>query len=180
MIWEAISAVATAFTGIVIAVTVLVGSRQLRAMNRQLEHFQGATQLDGTLKVYEIFRSQQFQEAQHFVFNELTDRLRDERYRSDAENVSNLDLSVHKERFLLHMYEEIGALVRHKLLNSDVIYDVYSSLIIGAWKRLNDLITVQRQNYGGDELWENFEYLYRGAMRAEALSANGTDASRSI
>ncbi len=125
-------------------------------MNRQLEHFQSATQLDGALKVYEIFRSRQFQEAQHFVFNELGDRLRDECYRCDAENVSNLDFSVHKERFLLHTYEEVGALVRHKLLNSDVIYDVFHSLIIGAWKRLNDLIAIQRQNYGGDELWENY------------------------
>jgi hypothetical protein len=178
--WEAISAVATVFTGIVIAVTVLVGSRQLRAMNRQLEHFQSATQLDGTLKVYEILIGRQFQEAQHFVFNELSDRLRDERYRSDAENVSNLDLSLHKERFLLHVFEEIGALVRHKLLNSDVIYDVFSSLIIGAWNRMSQLIAVQRQNYGGDELWENFEYLYRGAMQAEALPAPGTRTSSSI
>jgi hypothetical protein len=53
--WEIVSAVATALTGIIILVTVVLGSHQLRVTNRQLEQLQRATQLEGTMKIFEDF-----------------------------------------------------------------------------------------------------------------------------
>jgi len=44
-----------------------------------------------------------------------------------------------------------------------VIFDLNGPMIIGAWKRLIGLIDVQREAFGDDSLWSNFEYLYRGA-----------------
>lgn len=163
--WEALTAIGTMFTGAVIFVTVLVGARQLRVMNQQLQQLQQSTQLEGTMKVFEIFRSQKFREATHFVFAEFAQRMQDEKFRADAGRLRGVDENVHKERDVMRTYEEIGTYIRHVQLNGDPIYDLHGPLIIGAWTRLLEVVKRQREAYGGTELWENFEYLYTQAQK---------------
>lgn len=165
MVWEALTAVGTVFTGLVILVTVLLGARQLRATTRQLEQLQRATQLDGTMRIFEVIRDPRFREAQRFVFADLAERLQDEQFRRDAERVGGVSVEIHKERLLLETFEEVGTYVKHGLLSGDAIYDLIGPVIIGSWKRLRDLIAAQRRVYGGNELWENYEFLYDQAKR---------------
>jgi hypothetical protein len=163
--WEALTAIGTIFTGLVILVTVVLGSRQLRATNQQLQQLQQATQLEGTMRIFDVLRGQHFREAHRFVYGELTERMKDERFRAEVERISGVDPDMHKERTMMTTYEEIGTYVRHMQLDGDPIYDFHGPVIIGAWNRLREVIDIQRRAYGDTSLWENFEYLYTQAKR---------------
>src|SRR5690348_9536417 len=71
MTWEAVSALAAVFTGLIIAATVIVGVRQLRLTQETLEHLRRATQLEGAMKIYADLNSPEFRESQLFVLNDL-------------------------------------------------------------------------------------------------------------
>ncbi|HMD02517.1 MAG TPA: hypothetical protein VKG44_06070 [Candidatus Baltobacteraceae bacterium] len=58
--WEAVTAIATAVTAIVIAATVAVGYRQIRLAAAQVEHLRRSTQLDGTMKVFSELGTPEF------------------------------------------------------------------------------------------------------------------------
>ena len=76
--WEVVSAVATALTGIIILVTVILGSHQLRLTNEQLKQLRRATQLEGTMRIFEVLRGPQFADALHFVSTEFVERMKDD------------------------------------------------------------------------------------------------------
>lgn len=168
MDWEALSAIGTALTALIILATVMLGARQLRATNDQLEQLRHATQLDGTMRIFDTLRSENVSQALRFVMAELEDRLKDETYRQEAEKPGGVDSVTHKERIIFTVFEEVGTYVRHGLVNGDVIYDLYSSVIIGCWRRLSPLVGVQRVAFGDDQLWANFEFLCEGAKVWEA------------
>jgi hypothetical protein len=168
--WEIVSAVATAFTGVVIFVTVVLGSRQLRITNQQLQQLQRATQLEGTMTIFEMLRGPQFQEAWRFVVSDLDERMKDEKFKDEAERVSGVDVSVHKERFLMRTYEEIGTYVRHGLVSGEPFFEYGGAVIVEAWERLSGLVTAIRK-YGNKKLWVNFEYLYTQAKRYDEATA---------
>lgn len=165
MTWEALTALGTVFTGLVILVTVLIGARQLRAATQQLEQLQRSTQLDGTMRIFDVLRSSAFVEAQRFVFADLEQRLKDDAFRREAEQLGSIDHATHPERILLNTFEEIGTYVKHALLDGNAVYDYTGPVIIGGWKRLRGVVDAQRKIYGGNELWENFEFLYNEAVR---------------
>jgi hypothetical protein len=161
--WEVVSAVATALTAVIILVTVILGSRQLRLTNEQLKQLRRATQLEGTMRIFEVLRGAQFAEALHFVSTEFAQRMKDERFRREA-LASGADVSVHKERFVLRTYEEIGTYVRHGLLSGEPFLDYGGGVVVDAWERLSDLVAASRR-HGNAQLWTNFEYLHDQAAR---------------
>ena len=75
--WEAVTAISTALTAIVIAATVAVGYRQIRLANEQLEHFRRSTQLDGTMKVFAELGTPEMRAARLFVEKQLAQRMQD-------------------------------------------------------------------------------------------------------
>jgi hypothetical protein len=174
--WEIVSAVATALTGIIILVTVVLGSHQLRVTNRQLEQLQRATQLEGTMKIFEVLRGPQFQEAWRFLSTDFERRMKDEEFRSEAERISGVDVTLHKERFVMRTYEEIGTYVRHGLLSGKPFFDYGGAVLVDAWERLSDVVAAHRRR-GGENYWMNFEYLYIQAKKRPTKS-NHTDRLR--
>jgi hypothetical protein len=167
MNWEALSAIGTAVTALIFLATVVLGARQLRATNDQLAHLRRATQLDGTMRIFEALRSERVSGAVQFVMAELEDRLKDDAYRREAEKPGGVDATTHKERIVFNAFEEVGTYVRHGLVNGSVIYDFYSSVIIGCWRRMAPLVEAQRAIYGDDQLWSNFEFLCQGSKAWE-------------
>ena len=96
--WEALTAIATAVTAIVIAATVAVGYRQIRLTGDQLEHLRRSTQLDGTMKAFADLETPEFRSARMFVENELASRMQDAHFRDDLLlPFQALDESEHKE-----------------------------------------------------------------------------------
>jgi hypothetical protein len=80
MSWEALTAIATAFTGIVIAATVVVGARQLSLTRDTLDELRRATQLEGTMRVLDDLMGPEFRAAMLFVTNELPQKCKTNRF----------------------------------------------------------------------------------------------------
>lgn len=177
--WGAVSAVATAFTGIVVAVTVIVGVRQLRLTAVQLEQLRRATQLDGAMRVFDIFQSPTYIRARRFVATDLPTRLQDEAYRREVtlgHIFTRQPEAVHEELFILRTYEAIGSYVERGLLDREVIMDTSAISIIVSWLHLLEVIAIQRRALQ-PRMWENFERIYQGAVAwfVERAGSEGYD-----
>ena len=164
MNWEALSAIGTIFTGLIILLTVILGARQLKAATAQVDHLRRATQLEGAMEIFALTRGPRFSDAYRFVLQELPDLLNDEEFRRGA-LARGTDSAIHKELYILQLFEELGTYVKHGLLDGDVIYDALSGTIKESWQGLRELVRLQRQAWEDERFYENFEYVYNEVMR---------------
>lgn len=117
--WDALTAVSTAVTAIVIAATVAVGYRQIRLARDQLAHLRSSTQLDGTMRLFSELETPQFRAARSFVENELGTRMQDATFRDEQLlPFDALDEDRHKELLVAGTFEKIGTYARHGLLDT--------------------------------------------------------------
>jgi hypothetical protein len=165
VIWQAITAIATAVTAIVIAATVAVGYRQIRLTRDQLEHFRRSTQLDGTMKAYAEFDTPEFRAARLFVENELPERMKDERFREEILlPFQALDEKEHQELCIAQTFEKIGTYARHGLLDTVLMADYCGPLIREMWQQLERCGYFELRRRNNPYSLENFEFLYDKAM----------------
>jgi hypothetical protein len=172
MNWEAVTAISTAGTGLVILLTVVFAAKQVQAMNEQskafaaqLEHLRLATQLDGTLAIFDELLSPELMVAYRFVMNEYGERMKDPRFHAEAlEDAPDLD--VHQERKMLRHMERVATLIKNELLDARVLLDYASDFIILNWEKLEPLVLEHRQVTGSAGLWRKFEFI---AMKARLL-----------
>jgi hypothetical protein len=165
MNWEALSAISSAFTALVFVLTAIYAARQVAVLNEQskalaaqLEHLRRATQLDGTLAVFELLMSPDFLEPYRFVLNDFEERLRDPVFHAEAMSFAP-DPGTHKERQVMRHMERIGTLVKNDLLDADVMLDFAADVVAQTWSKLKPLAVEQRQTFGVESMWENFEML---------------------
>lgn len=158
MSWEAVTALATLFTGVVILATVGVGLVQLAELRR-------ATQLQGVMEVANMFGETEFLEALRFVRYEF-----EERFKNDAqfrdEFFSPLGATAaHPEHRVLMVFELVGTYIKHGLVNGDAVFDLASPRILRAWERLAPPVLALREMRGNPLAWENAEYLARESSK---------------
>jgi len=163
--WEALTAISTALTGLVILLTVLFAARQVRALNEQskamgaqIEHLRRATQLTGTLAIFDEIMTEEIAGATRFVVREFDEKMKDERFHAEALERAP-DWTVHKEVLILRHFERIGTLVKNGLVDADVLLDFMGIFIRENWRHVRPLALEQRKLRGEPALWENFEYL---------------------
>ena len=163
--WNAVSAVGTVLTGVVVAVTALFGFRQLRLTRVQLEQLRRATQLDGAMKIFDDLQSPTYVEGRHFVATELPKYLEDPIFRKEVELgmiwTENPD-TIHHEQFILRTFETIVSHVQRGLLDREVIVDTAAIPILLAWEHLSGVVELQRGTIH-PRMWENFEKLHDAA-----------------
>jgi hypothetical protein len=169
--WEALTAISTAATALVILVTAVYAARQVRAMNAQskamtaqIDHLRRATQLSGIMAIFDEWQSPHLRESYSFVMTEFTERMKDEQFHAEAVGPSPRD-DVHKEVLVLRDMERVGTLVKTGLLDTDALFEYASFYMTQLWQRLEPLVRDQRRLSGNEGYWENFEYLAAGAKR---------------
>jgi hypothetical protein len=163
--WEALTAISTAITAIVIAATVAVGYRQIRLAGDQLEHLRRTTQLDGTMKVFAELGTPEFRAARLFVENEIASRMQDARFRDELLlPFQALDEDEHKEILVAQTFEKIGTYARHGLLDTVLIADYCGPLIREMWQKLETCGYFESRRRNNPYSLENFEFLYDAAM----------------
>jgi hypothetical protein len=169
--WEALTAISTAATALVILITAIYAARQVRAMNEQskamsahLDHLRRATQLSGIMAIFDEWQSPQLRDSYNFVMTEFTERMKDEQFHAEAVTRSP-SVEVHKELAVLRDGERIGTLVKTGLLDSDALFEYAGLYMYEIWQRMEPLVREQRLRLGNNDLWENFEYLALGARR---------------
>lgn len=156
MTWEAVSALATLFTGVVILATVAVGLVQLAELRR-------ATQLEGVVKVAEMFGTPEFLEGLRFVRYEFEDRFRDDAAFREEFLTPQGKTAAHPEHKVLMVLELVGAFIKHGLVNGDAVFDLASIRIVRAWQHLAAPVATLRESRGSPLAWENAEFLARQA-----------------
>ncbi len=164
MSWEAVTAISTALTAIVIAATVAVGYRQIRLANDQLEHFRRSTQLDGTMKVFAELGTSEMRRARLFVEKDLGRHMQDANFRDELINPQALDEKEHQELIVTQMFEKIGTYARHGLLDTVLIADFCGPLIRDMWQSLERCGYFEARRRANPYSLENFEFLSVGAM----------------
>jgi hypothetical protein len=170
MNWEAISAISAAITALVILATAIYAARQVQALNAQIDHLRRATQLDGTLAVFDEIFSADFMTAYRFVLNDFESRIHEEAFHAEALERAP-DTDVHKERQVMRHMERIGTLIRNELLDAEVVIDFGRDIITQTWKRLKPLVLEQRRYLNDYQMWENFEYMAHEVERVDARTA---------
>lgn len=127
MTWEAISALSSVVTGLVIVLTVVFAARQVRILAAQNEDAHRANQLDGMLRIFQLLDTPEFNAARHHVLTELPALLDDpayiERLRSPG---SMAGLPWYN---LLFVLEEMGVFIRFGYLEGPPFYYNYSGII---------------------------------------------------
>ena len=82
--WGAVTALSTAASAVIIAVTVIVGFRQVRLTGVQLDNLRRATQLEGLMKVFDDLHNPTYLRARQFVATELSKKLAEPGFREEV------------------------------------------------------------------------------------------------
>jgi hypothetical protein len=156
--WEAVSAIGSLASVVVIAVTVVVGARQLRVTQRQLEQLRGATQLEGTLTIFADLTTPEFFAAARFTISRLAAKMRDDAFRREVAVIGLAEDGDHPELLVLRTFERVGTYVKHGLLDGAIVYDYAGPVIRETWSALVEVVEIHRRT-GGTGTWENFQHL---------------------
>lgn len=157
---EAVTAWATVGTMLVIGASALAALIQLR-------HMRAGNQLEALLTLERDFRAPEVQAALRYVQERLPERMDDPQYRAELAGIGFIDTGAHPELIVCNWFNEIGALLKHRLVTEDTFMDLFARLIRYCWKRLEPVVAVMRRSRGGYQ-YHDFEYL---AIRAEAWLA---------
>ena len=158
MDWQAVAAVASLLSAAVIAVSAVFALRQVNQLSR-------AAQLDGTMRIFAHFTDQRFIEARNFVFNELSQKLKDPVFVQEIRTYRNVDLTRHPEYRVLIFLQLVGSLVKHHLVDGPGIYEFAQYSIVKSWEVLEPVVQLQRESLKNPYMWGGADFLYEGANR---------------
>ena len=163
---EWLTAIGTLGTFVVIAASAMAALVQLR-------HMRASNQLSAITELFEIFESPAFQDARRFVNHEFPQLMQDPENRKRA-----MEAPIPKEfeqaRMILGFFENVGTLVKRGIIDADILFDLWSPIIIGLWQRLSGFVVSTRALRGNPALYENFEYLTARAQTWMATHATGS------
>jgi hypothetical protein len=165
MSWEAISAVSTLGTLIVITVTAIAAAIQLR-------HMRSANHISTALGFMDKWATPEYRALINYVTLELEGKLKDPAYRESLMRIP-ADRIKHPEIAMLDMWEQMGSLVKLGAVPEDAYFETASAICLMMWERLKPVIAIMRRRRG-DEVYDNFEYVAARAMRWEAKHPDGT------
>lgn len=170
--WEALAAIGSILSAVVIALTVIFAARQVRATFEQLEQVRKATQFEAARTVLLDLADPAFVDAYRFVVNDLEAKLAEPSFRHELALVGTADDTVHKEIVILRAFDRIGTYVRFGLVAGDVVYATYAPRIIVSHARLAEVMAAHRE-IAGPLLYRNFDHLHEDCRRW--LKASGWD-----
>ena len=149
MTWEALAAVATVVTAMVITITAVAAIVQLR-------HLRIGNQLEALLTILQMPYQPVIRESLDFVRHDLPDKMKDLAFMKALESGGQVDRTVHKELWVCDYYERIGSFVKQGLISKELYLDNSSPELL--WNLVEPVVAVMRRARG-PYVYENFEYL---------------------
>jgi hypothetical protein len=152
---ELVNSLATFGTFVVIAATAIAALVQLR-------HARGSNQIAALNEIRETMETPDFQAARHFVMFDLSAKLQDPAFRYQVDHPSARTDETRRLMAMIarlaNFYENIGVLVKTGFVEKDLVVEIQSGMLIGAWERVAPVVAIYRRTEGSG-IWENFEYL---------------------
>jgi hypothetical protein len=149
MSWEALTAVVSVASVVVLAAAAIAAVIQIR-------HLRAGNQLEGFLEVSRELESPELLTARAFVELELADRLKDGVYREELVS-GTFDLMRHPEVRIANFWEKMGALIRHGVLDAPLFFDFFAHRCALRWEQLRPVVELMRQRDAF--LWVDFEHI---------------------
>lgn len=170
--WNAITAIATVASAVIVAATVVLGARQIAHAREQLTQLRKATQLDGTLTIFNELATKEHAACLRYVMHELDAAMTDEAYRNEAGDPWSP--RAHPEIEYLRRMERLAVIVNYGLLESEPLLDMLTPTYLHAWEKLVDsgVIAEQRCRRGPHQ-WRNAERLYLASRAFYERAAGG-------
>jgi len=156
MTWEAFSAISTAFTGLVIMATVIIGVRQARAALEQIAETHRATQLDGMMRVFELFDDERFIRGRQYILHELPVKMAEPGFEEYLRTTFSADFPWTRTMGTL---ERVAVFIRLGLLEGEPFYYNWANMIILTWRNLRPLVDLQRTVQDNPYLWKDMEWM---------------------
>ena len=167
MSWEALTALSTAFTGLVILFTVLVGWHQMRVAAEQSLQAHRATQLDGMMRIFDQFDAAAFIDARRYIMTELAAAME----RPDFDELLGQPQTPWMPA--LRTLERMGVYIKMGLLDAEPFYYHVGFPIMMLTRRLQPLIERQRVLMDNPYLWKDTERLGRDLRKWAAEFMRG-------
>jgi hypothetical protein len=71
----------------------------------------------------------------------------------------------HVGSFVFYFYDEVGILLRHKLIDEALAYDMFGNSLFQMWEKVRPIIYEARRRSNDSTIYENWEYVYRRLVR---------------
>ncbi len=144
----------------------IVGATAIAALV-QLRHLRAANQINAMLSVVTALDAEPVRAAGTLARQKLGSAMDDTSFRelivarvrgkSQPDVEQQLSDVGHAARLVCNSYEELGILVKHHIVATDIILDRYSFVILRTWKEMQLFVGLVREASGRDDVWENFE-----------------------
>jgi len=129
----------------------------------EMRHQTRLRQTDLIMRLYSVFGSPEFGESyQEILTTEITDTDYLAKSPNDASNKIKISM-----RTQAAFYEGVGVLLHRKLIDIDLVDDLFSAAILQAWEKLEPIIKTTRERRKRPQIWEWFEYLYYEVKKRE-------------
>ncbi len=154
-----------------IAMLLVFGGTAAAAL-LQIRHLRASNELDALLRITEQLRGNELQDAFKYVQTELDAKVADTDYRRELSRRGFVDSNRHPEMNVCNWFNEVGTLVKNRLIDESTFLDLFSRLVTYYWMRLSPVIALLRRERGSGQ-YENFEYLAMLAARWQAKHPDG-------
>jgi hypothetical protein len=138
----------------------------------QIRHLRASNELDALLRITEQLRATDLQDAFRYVQTELDAKVAEPAYRRELGRRGFIDARKHPEMNVCNWFNEVGTLVKNRLIDERTFLDLFSRLVTYYWSRLEPVMALLRRERGSGQ-YENFEYLAMLAERWQARHPNG-------
>ncbi|MBV8601187.1 MAG: hypothetical protein JO359_06425 [Candidatus Eremiobacteraeota bacterium] len=155
-----LNTIASLLTVTIVATTALAALVQMR-------HLRAGNQINAVLTIGEKLGSRQFSDALTLVNSRMEELLADPAFRdheiarfrqAPPPVASESHLEMHRAAiFVGNTLDEIGLLIKNRIVDPRLMVDQYCAIAIGAWKRLESYTALGR-DASSAETWDNFEY----------------------
>jgi hypothetical protein len=147
----------TAVSIVIAAASVVVASSYYSFMVRNQMRLR---RTDLAMRLYATWDSLEFQEAFHTV------------YWSDLHDLDTAIASLggrrHVGSYVFYFYDQIGALLRRKLIDVDLVDDLLGNSTRQLWEKAEATVREARTRSDDPRLYEHFEFLYHEMTRTRA------------
>lgn len=138
-------------TGMLIVITATAVAAVI-----QLSHLRNNNQLQALLTILRMPYDPVLREANEFVQGELSEALKDPRFRAELESTRPPNRRVHKELMLCDYYERLASFIKFGLIKEDLYFD--NSSPERFWVLVEPAIAIYRRQRG-PIAYSNFEWL---------------------
>jgi hypothetical protein len=160
--WEALTSLTSAGQLAILVVGAVFGYLQLSGLRRQQE-----AQL--VQHIFDELNAPEFSRALHFVYTDLSERLRDAAYVGEIRDGTATVFS-HREMIVMHFFNKLGILV-HERLVSELVVPFVASPCIRSWVQLAPVVEMMRRRY--PHAYTPLEALVTRSRAADLSSVRG-------